>query len=77
MQQLPYNNFNSELIIENQLIIDLPRLDSPSLSTSFATKEAYEHHQQSGGIVNEEHHHNDHESSNNKWEILDNLLGMN
>uniref|UniRef100_A0A803L038 NAC domain-containing protein n=1 Tax=Chenopodium quinoa TaxID=63459 RepID=A0A803L038_CHEQI len=75
MQQLPYTNFNPELIIENQLIIDLPRLDSPSFSTSFATKEAYENHQQSGGIINEEHHHNDHESSNNKWEILDNLLG--
>lgn len=82
--QLPYSNFELEQelitsnrvnLMENQLIVDLPRLDSPSLSTSFATKEAYDHQQQSGGIVNHEEHHHHHESGSNKWEILDNLLG--
>ncbi|KMT20084.1 hypothetical protein BVRB_1g001030 [Beta vulgaris subsp. vulgaris] len=57
-------------LMENQLIIDLPRLDSPSLSTSFAAQDqSYDHHH---------HHHqsgDNHERSNNRWESLDSFLG--
>ncbi|KAJ8431446.1 hypothetical protein Cgig2_014939 [Carnegiea gigantea] len=70
-QDFTSNSINN--FIENQLIMDLPRLDSP---TNPSIKEAAVDQQQSGLIVTG--HNNDHESGGNnniKWEILDNLLG--
>jgi len=69
-QEFTSNSINN--FIENQLIMDLPRLDSP---TNPSTKEAAVDQQQSGLIVADQN--NDHESgstNNIKWEILDNLL---
>lgn len=62
-------------LMENSLMFDLPQLDSPSLSTSLVTKEPFDH--QSGVINNEDydHHERSSNSSNNKWDILDTLLG--
>ncbi|KAL9229079.1 hypothetical protein vseg_004592 [Gypsophila vaccaria] len=66
--QQPFGNFEQEYtsnssvnLIDSQLI-DLPRLDSPSLSTSFAPKDAFDQH-------------GDHERhSGRKWEILEDLF---
>ncbi|PIN10896.1 hypothetical protein CDL12_16498 [Handroanthus impetiginosus] len=56
-------NFNQPPLIQNQVINELPKLDSPTISTSFATNEE----------INE-----DDQKSNfgSDWKSFDNLLGF-
>ena len=76
-QEFISSSSNTVDLLENHLITDLPRLDSPSLSTSFAAKDhtLYDHHHQIH-YQNHDHHHDHHEIiSSNNWEILDSFLG--
>ncbi|CAO2835288.1 unnamed protein product [Amaranthus hypochondriacus] len=63
-QEFISSSSNTVDLLENHLITDLPRLDSPS--------SLYDHH-------HHHHHHQNHDHheimSSNKWEILDSFLG--
>ena len=65
----------SHNVLDSQLIIELPQLGSPTLSTSLATKEGFHHHQQHNGVAIEDF---DEERSISSqyidWRNLDNLL---
>ncbi|XP_031256006.1 NAC domain-containing protein 30-like [Pistacia vera] len=75
---LDYFPINNQTFMENQLM-ELPQLDSPTLSTSFATKDQGHLQHNSNNILTSEDCGEEEKSNNGgeyniDWKILDNLL---
>jgi hypothetical protein len=64
----------SHNVLDSQLIIELPQLGSPTLSTSLATKEGFHHHQHNGVAIEDFDEERSISSQYIDWRNLDNLL---